>query len=337
MVQHGWKPKRTIVLAFWDGEEFGLVGSTEWAEKHEAELDAKLAVYINSDSNGKGSLNASGSHALEQFVTEVARDIKDPVSGKSVLESRRPRRNADPPADNSGAFRLGPLGAGSDYVAFIDHVGASSLNLGFGGDGGGGVYHSVYDSFYWYTHFNDGDFAYGKTLAQVVAVSLMRLGDAPVLPYEFGALARTVRGYTEEIQKQASTSQKTVDFHEVNTQIARLEANAKSYDEAFTAAEKRLAQAPPEKLAKLNETLYRAERALLLAKGLPGRPWYRHQLYAPGMYTGYGAKTLPGVREAVDAGRWDEANDRTKDVAQALGNFNAQVQEATRLLHAFEE
>ncbi len=335
MLQRGWKPKRSIVIAFWDGEEFGLLGSTEWAELHQAELEKKLAVYINSDSNSKGTLGGSGSHALEQFVSEVARDLDDPVSGKSLLEARkaRPSRGTRA-ADPSGEFRLGPLGAGSDYVAFIDHIGVSSLNLSFGGEGGGGVYHSIYDSYYWYTHFADTDFAYGRALAQVMTVSLMRLADAPILPYEFGSLARTVRGYADEIQKQAA---KSVDLRDVYSQLGRLEANAHNYDEALTAIEKRLPQVAPEKLAKVNETLYRSERVLLNSKGLPGRDWYRHQLYAPGLYTGYGAKTLPGIREAVEGSRWDEANQQARHVTNALRRLNAQVEEATRLLRALED
>lgn len=331
LAKQGWKPRRTIVFALWDAEEFGLVGSTEWVEKHQAELDKKLAVYINSDANGKGSIGGSGSHALEPFVSEVLRDLQDPVSGKTLLEARRQRRPAGAAPDGN-AFRLGALGAGSDYVAFIDHVGISSLNLGFGGDGGGGVYHSVYDSFHWYTTYSDGDFKYGKTLAQVMSIALMRLADAAVLPFEFTALARTVRSYVDEIQKDATASSHVVDFAAVNAQIGRMEGVAKNYEDALAAAEKRIAAAPADKLARLNEAVYRAERALTLAKGLPGREWYRHQLYAPGMYTGYGAKTMPGVREAAEAGHWDEANAQAQRVAGALKAFNAQVEDAVRLL-----
>ena len=332
----GWKPKRTIKLAFWDGEEFGLVGSTEFAEKHQEELDRKLVVYINSDSNGKGTLGASGSHALEQFVNEVARDVADPVSGKTLIEVRRERqRNNQQGAQqqqtaeqNAGQIRLGALGAGSDYVAFIDHVGVSSLNLGFGGEGGGGVYHSIYDSFYWFTKFSDGEFLYGRTLAQFNAISIMRLADSNILPYEFWGLARTVKGYADELQKQGG---KNVDLTGLYTQIGRLEANARNYEEAFATAQKLVQQASRAKLARLNETLYRTERALLSPNGLPGRDWYRHQLYAPGMYTGYGAKTLPGIREAVEGARWQEANQQASQVAGVLSNFNARVEEATRL------
>lgn len=333
LVKQGWKPDRTIMLALWDGEEFGLMGSTEWAEKNKTDLDKKAAVYINSDANGKGTLGGSGSHSLEQFVVEIMRDLQDPASGKSLLEARRQRRTPEPtPAGKDNPFRLGPLGAGSDFVAFIDHIGVSSLNLGFGGEGGGGVYHSIYDSTYWYTHFSDTDFRYGRSLAQVMSLALMRLSDAPVLPFEFGALARTVRTYVDEIGKDAQKASKTVDFTGLNMQLARLEGNVRNYEEQLTASGRRIAAASPENLGRLNEVLYRAERALTSPKGLPGRDWFRHQLYAPGMYTGYGAKTLPGVREAVEAGRWDEANQQAKRVAGAIKALNAQIEEATRLL-----
>jgi N-acetylated-alpha-linked acidic dipeptidase len=327
LVKQGWRPKRAIKLALWDGEEFGLMGSTEWVEKHKDTLDRKGVVYLNSDSNGKGILSGSGSHALEQFVTEILRDLPDPSSTKSLLEARNQRSSQD------GPFRLGPLGAGSDYVAFIDYIGISSLNFGFAGDGGGGgVYHSIYDSNRWFTSFSDGDFRYGRALAQVMSVALMRLADAAVLPFEFGSLARTVRGYVKEIADAAAKASRKIDFTPLNLELAHLEAAAKNYDEALNASEKQLAAASPEKLARLNETLYRTERALTSGKGLPGREWYHHQLYAPGLYTGYGAKTLPGVREAAEANRWDEASQQVLRVASAIKALNAQVDEATRLL-----
>ncbi len=334
MVQRGWKPKRTILFAFWDAEEFGLVGSTEWAEKHQAELDRKLAVYLNSDSTGRGALNGSGSHALEQFVNEIARDVADPLSGVSLGETMTARRASGAGKPKAGpAIRLGPLGAGSDYVPFLDHLGVSSLNLAFGGDDGGGVYHSVYDSFQWYARFSDRDFSFGRTLAQVMAVALMRLADASVFPYEFGCLARTVRTYADEIQKQSGT----LDLRNVYAQIGRLEGNSRNYEDALASAGNRIAHATPAKIEKLNEALFRSERTLLSAKGLPGRQWYRHELYAPGRYTGYGAKTLPGIREAVEGSRWDEANQEAGRVVQALRALNIQVEEAVRLLRELED
>jgi N-acetylated-alpha-linked acidic dipeptidase len=331
--KQGWQPKRTIVLALWDGEEFGLVGSTEWVEKHQEELERKAVVYINSDSNGRGALGASGSHTLEAFMKEVMRDSADPITQKSLLDSPR-RRATDraPQVLTDNEFHLGALGSGSDYVAFVDHAGIASLNLGFGGSDGGGVYHSIYDTFAWYTKFSDGDFVYGKALAQVMTTTLTRLADAPVLPFEFATLARTVKNYVDEIHKEAQKSGVTIDFHDVQAQLARLSAAARMYDDELAVTIKHAALLAPEKLIKVNEALQRAEHTLLLPDGLPHRDWYRHQLYAPGLYTGYGAKTMPGVREAVEAKRWDEANREARHVAQVLKAMATQVEEATRLL-----
>jgi N-acetylated-alpha-linked acidic dipeptidase len=323
MVKSGWKPKRTIVLALWDGEEFGLVGSTEWVEKHKAELDQKAVAYINSDSNGRGTLSAGGSPIFEQFFTEIIRDVNDPATGKSILDTPRrgrPNRPATGP-------RLAPIGSGSDFVAFLDHVGISSMNLGFGGEGGG-VYHSIYDSFAWYQKFSDSDFAYGKALSEVTTTMLMRLADSAVLPHQFSDLAKAVRGYADEIQKDYPS----VDLKDLNKQLARLTTAAKTFDDDANTAMKRCGGSSAEKLNKLNQAIYRAERALLSSKGLPGRDWYKHQIYAPGLYTGYGVKTLPGIREALEGGRMDEANQQAAQVSKAIKACASQIEEATALL-----
>lgn len=325
MRTQGWQPKRTIRLALWDGEEFGLVGSTEWVEKHQEELERKAAVYINSDSNGRGSISAGGSHTLEVFVREVLRDLNDPVTQKSLLD--RAGKDGTP-----RVFRLGALGSGSDYVGFLHHAGVASLNLGFGGADAGGVYHSVYDTLGWFRRFSDGDLNYGRTLAQVMVTTLVRLADAPVLPFEFHTLSRTVHGYLEDIQKEAQQSGGTVDLHDVQAQWSRLHGASEAYNAELTALTKRVGSIAPEKLVRVNEALGHAERTLLLPDGLPHREWYRHQIYAPGLYTGYGVKTLPGIREAADAKRWEEANQQARRVAQALRAMCAQVEEATRLL-----
>ena len=341
--RQGWQPKRTIVLALWDGEEFGLMGSTEWTEKHLKELQRNAAVYINSDNTGRGALNAGGSHSLETFLTEVLRDIIEPASARSLLDvakleaaktqpySRGAQENRPP------EFHLAPLGSGSDYVPFLDHAGVASINLGFAG-GDAGVYHSIYDTLAWFDRFSDRDLAYGKVLSQVMTTSILRLADAPVLPFEFGALERTVRGYTEDIQRQAlriDAQQKrpaVLDLRGVQFQLNRLDAASKAYEEQLALAMKRAPALGPERLAMVNEALQKAEGALLSAGGLPGREWYQHQLYAPGLYTGYDAKTLPGIREAVEAQHWEEANQQARHVAQALRALTAQVDEAARLL-----
>jgi N-acetylated-alpha-linked acidic dipeptidase len=327
--KQGWQPKRTIVLALWDGEEFGLLGSTEFVEKHQDELARKAVVYINSDSNSKGTMSASGSHTLEIFMSEVLRDLKDPQTGKSLLElaaARRGRGETPPEEQAPPGFHLGPLGAGSDYVAFFDHVGIASLNLGFGGPNHEGVYHSIYDDPQWFEQFGDPGFAYGAALSQVTTTALLRLADAPLLPFEFGRFSSTVRRYVDQIKKLSGAK---VDFDAVLAQLDKTDADSKSYEAALKAAVAQPGTAP---LAKANEVLYSTERALVLGKGLPRRDWYRHQISAPGMYTGYGAKTLPGIREAVEASRWDEAASEAQDVAQVLEQMNHRIEEATHLL-----
>ena len=228
LVKQGWKPKRTILLALWDGEEFGLMGSTEWVEKHAEELKQKLVLYMNSDSNGKGRLGIGGSHTLEEFASEVARDIKDPVSGKALIDTprTRPGRNAEAAsAPDDGKYHISALGSGSDYTSFLQHLGIATLNLGFGGEGGGGVYHSDYDSFYWYSHFSDTNFIYGKTLSQVTGTIVMRMADAPLLPFEFGRFGSTVNGYVDEIEK-IEKQKGQPNFSDLRAEIERLRKSA---------------------------------------------------------------------------------------------------------------
>ncbi len=318
MTRKGWRPKRTIVLAFWDGEEFGLIGSTEWMEKHADELDQKLVAYINADSTGKGRLSVSGSHSLEAFMQEVERDVNDPVSGK--------------PLAGGSEFRIGALGSGSDYTAFLDHLGVASLDVRFAANDAG-IYHSDYDDFNWFSHFSDTNFVYGRALSQVHSTAVMRFADAPLVPFEFGRFVSTVRRYVEEIQVLPGVGQKPY-LAAVRTEAARLQQTAMEFEDAETQALPRLAaptSARPEKLAAINRILFRTERALTLDPGLPGRPWYRHRIYAPGRYTGYDAKTLPGIREAVEAGKPDEAREQAEQVAQVLRALNDQVTEAIRL------
>ena len=327
LVEQGWRPKRTIMFALWDAEEFGLIGSTEWLEKHQAELARKMVVYLNSDSNGKGWINAGGSPLLDQFMRGVLDEISDPVSGKKVLETPRQSREA-----SASQFAVTAPGAGSDYTAFVHHLGIPILNLGFSGDESGGVYHSIYDSFTWFSRFGDPGFAYGKALTQVMTTSLIRLADAPILPFEFGALVRDAREYVGEIEKLAAGRAGKVDLAAVKAKLQLIEADARRYDAELERAVPKALRAQPEKLARLNELLYQAEQKLLAAEGLPGRSWYKHQIYAPGMYTGYSAKTLPGVREAVEAGRWQEAQAQAASVAKALGTLDEQIRQSIQAL-----
>ncbi len=340
LIKQGWKPKRTIVLAAWDGEEEGLLGSTEWVEQHAAELKDKAVAYLNGDSNGKGWLGASGSHSLERFINEVERDVVDPQTGKSVGEALRAhlveRTRDDKEREEILAhptLRIAALGSGSDYTAFIDHLGIASLNLGFGGDGGGGVYHSIYDSVYWYTHFSDTTYVYGRALAQLEGTALMRLADAPVLPFEFASLAETVARYGEELDKLVTPESK-LNLAPLKAAQKTLAASAQAYEDAYgkASASGAIFERGPDRLRALNRLLYQSERLLTSPDGLPRRPWFKHQLYAPGFYTGYGVKTIPYVREALEQKQWDEAAKGVEVVRQRLSALAAQIDSAAKLL-----
>jgi N-acetylated-alpha-linked acidic dipeptidase len=327
--KQGWQPKRTIMLALWDGEEYGLLGSTEWVEKHMEELERRGAVYINSDSTGRGPFIAGGSDSLEPFLSEVLRDVTDPGTAKSLLESAREARSGAGTEPHERSFHLEPLGSGSDYVGFLDHAGVASLNLGF--SSGDGVYHSIYDTAAWYQQFSDGSRLYGKALTQVMTTAILRLADAPVLPFDYGSLSNSAARWMEEIRKQLPRGPAKVDLRPVSAQLTRLSVAAKAYEEELSAWNKRGGSAP-EKLSKVDASMRKTERALLTADGLPRRDWYRNQIYAPGMLTGYSAKTLPGVREAVEAQEWEEANHQVHRLAETLRAAAIQVEETTRLL-----
>ena len=321
MVRSGWKPKRTILLAFWDGEEFGLIGSTEWMEKHAAELDQSLIAYLNADNSGKGRFNVGGSHSLEAFVQELTRDVNDPT-GKPLAGALEANQNHD--------VHIAALGSGSDYTPFLQHLGIAALDIRFASEDSG-VYHSDYDDFNWYSRFSDTNFTYGRTLSQVHTLAMMRLADAPLLPFEFGRLTATIRGYTEQVASLPSLGRRP-DLNALFAEVTRLQKSAADFNAAYDRAQANLAAASPEKLAALNRILFRTERALTADPGLPGRPWYRHLIYAPGVYTGYAAKTLPGIREAIEAGKTDEARDEAARVVHALTTLDDQISQATMLL-----
>ncbi|HVF90556.1 MAG TPA: transferrin receptor-like dimerization domain-containing protein [Blastocatellia bacterium] len=340
LLGQGWKPKRTIILCGWDGEEPSLLGSTEWAEAHSDELKQKAVAYLNSDSTGKGWLSMGGSHSLERFMNEVARDVSDPKRGKSVFEALKERRVQTARTDEDkkelasrADLRISALGSGSDYTPFIQHLGISSLDTGFGGEGGGGVYHSIYDSFYWYTKFSDGTFEYGRALSQFNGTVVMRLADADVLPFEFTNMSDTVNRYIDELDKLAKRSGPPKEIN-----LDRLRAGAKSLGESAHRYEAALGKAGAagfkgvKQLKALNELLYKSERVLTSDQGLPRRPWFKHQIYAPGFYTGYGVKTIPGVREAIEQKLWDEVEPQMKSAGAALERLAAQVDAAARLL-----
>jgi N-acetylated-alpha-linked acidic dipeptidase len=326
--KQGWKPKRTIRFALWDAEEFGLIGSTEWVEKHQPELDRKAVVYFNSDTNAKGTIGIGASPLLESFTGEILRDTTDPASGKSLLDTLRPKTDSG----TAPEFTAGTLGAGSDYVAFFHHAGIASVNAGFSGPSSGGVYHSIYDSYRWYSKFEDPDFEYGKALADVMSRSILRMADADVLPFEFEALTRAVVRWMDEVRKLKGGN--GVQFDALLDELKELKTSAQAYEARLQKGQWQGADAP--KLAAVNSVLMRSERALAPEAGMPGRTWYKHQLMAPGLYTGYSAKTLPAIREAAEVGRIDEANKGVAPVVGALRGLRNRVDQATAALAACE-
>lgn len=360
LLKQGWKPRRTILYCVWDGEEQGLLGSTEWGEEHADELRQHAAVYINSDSNGRGFVNASGSHTLEKFLNGVEREIEDPETKLSVwkryqLRSINTATTADQRSElrTRADLRLGALGSGSDYTVFIDHLGVASLNLGFGGEDGGGIYHSIYDDFYWYTHFGDPDFIYGRALAQLAGTAVLRFADAEVLPYDFTDFADTIHSYDEQLKKllhdkqdavrernleleegaftaAADPSEKMVpppyetpppylNFAPLDNAVDTLTHSAARYQKALAEAQSKGAAALAHaSIQQVNRTLIESERRLTLPEGLPGRPWFQHQIYAPGFYTGYDVKTIPAVREAIEQKKWAEADSALIEIGKVL-------------------
>ena len=372
LLKAGWKPKRTIIYCAWDAEEPGLLGSTEWVETHAEELRKNAVAYINSDTNGRGFLGVEGSHTLERLVNDVARDVKDPETKLSVWE--RWKMNSINDAKTSEEreevrerkdLRIGILGGGSDHAPFINFAGVASLGIGFGGEDGGGIYHSIYDDFYWYTHFSDTDFAYGKALAQVGGTAIMRLADADLLPFEFGDFADTIHTYVDGLKKFASGSRS--EIQERNRKIAEgvftanadpkltyvapkheevpphlnfaplenasdaVTQSAKEYKKAFAHAnENGGAALASASLADINQMLLQSERKLTTPEGLPGRFWYKHQIYAPGVYTGYAAKAIPAVREAIEQKQWKQAE-------EAIGRAASVLNEEAKLISAAAE
>jgi N-acetylated-alpha-linked acidic dipeptidase len=339
LLDGGWRPARTIVIAGWDGEEWGLIGSTEWGEHHRAALDQSGVAYFNSDSNSKGWLNAGGSHSLERFMEEVARDIHDPERGVSVLEAQLARRAAtSTDTATERRFRLDALGSGSDWTVFLDHLGMAAVHANYGGDGPSGIYHSAYDSFDFYARFKDPTWRFGVAQAQTLATMVVRMADAPVLPFEYGSAVQTYRGYVDEIEKRAAADPRMngLDLRAVRAALDRLERVAEAHErvvgELARTSSAALA-ARRDALGEANAVLYRAERRLSDDAGLPDRPWFRNLVYAPGFYTGYGVKTMPGIREAVeDLPDLAVAQREAARVAAALDAYAAEVERATALL-----
>ena len=354
LVKTGWKPKRTLVYCAWDGEEPGLLGSTEWAEDHIKELQQKAVLYINTDDYSRGFFHASGSQALENMMYEIEKEVKDPQTNVNIFERskaaevvRASSTAAKKAALNKKGVTLSALGSGSDFSSFLQHDGIPSLDLGFGGEGNGGEYHSIYDSYDNFSRFKDPGFIYGAALSKAAGRTALRMADADVLPFDFRSLHKTIASYVSELieltnQMRETTSIeneliKNKDFQLANDPTKNLKIPAakdevpyldfSALQNAMAALEKTVVHVNEmwnKSLASsvdhdvLNKILYQSEQQLLSDDGLPRRPWYKHTLYAPGFYTGYGVKTMPGIREAIEQRNWKEAQEQIAVAAAAI-------------------
>jgi len=368
MVKKGFKLKRTLVYCAWDGEEPALLGSTEWAEDHQEELKKKAVAYINSDGNSRGFIGAGGSHTLEPFFNEIADVVMDPQTGVSIKERRYANAmvNADKAARTklmgNKTIKLSALGAGSDWSGFLQFLGIASLNLGFGGEGNGGQYHSIYDSYDYFTRFIDPGFQYGVALSKTAGRTTMRLANADVLPIDFNSFYKTVNDYVGELKTlldntRAETEQENkmiadklyelakdpkkgfqtpkpkdivpyLNFSELENKMTELKTQSEEFQKLYATG----TQLSPEKQKELNQVLFKVERSLINEKGLPRRSWYKHQIYAPGFYTGYGVKTLPGIREGIEERHWKEAQDNIEVVAKTIEVYTNEVKQATSIV-----
>ncbi len=367
LVKNGYKPKRTLVYCAWDAEEPGLIGSTEWVEDHLAELKQKAVVYINSDGNGRGFLSAAGSHALESMIDGIAKDVIDPQTKVSVFDRLKARDVVSSDSDKARkenmakkSMTISALGSGSDYSSFLQYAGIPSLNIYYGGENAGGEYHTAYDSYDYYSRFGDPGFNYGRALSQTIGRAVLRMADANTLPFEFKNLHKTISSYVAEMismtdQMRESTAvynqvisgnnhqlaadpakpeklpiRKTevpyIDFSALQNSLVNLELSATTLSDRIAKGNIALTS-----LKALNEALYQAEQSLLTTAGLPRRPWYKHTIYAPGFYTGYGVKTIPGVREAIEQRDWKEAQDQIEIAAKAISRLAEHLNNTIKL------
>jgi N-acetylated-alpha-linked acidic dipeptidase len=377
LAKQGWKPKRTLVYLSWDGEEPGLLGSTEWVEEHADELHAKAMLYLNSDSNSRGFLFAGGNHSLRHLIAAAASDVTDPETNVSVEDRLRAhmRVEAEEGGGEAAQFAakvaaegrdmpIAALGSGSDYSAFLEHLGVASIDIGYQGEGeSGGVYHSAYDDFAHHSHFVDPGFAYAAVLAKTAGRMMLRVADADLPVNRYGDFSAQIGLYLDEVKKlakskkeKAETQSKLLegglyklsddptkksappialkavpqfDFKPLEEASDRLRKSAEAYDTALAA---KGASLPAKTKGELTKLTIATEETLAVEAGLPGRPWFRNVVYAPGRFTGYGAKTLPGVREAIEEERWDDATQYIGVTAKALQAYADKLDQGVALI-----
>ena len=372
LIKQGWRPKRTLVFCSWDAEEPGLLGSTEWAEDHASMLREKAVAYINTDGNSRGFLRIGGSHALESLAASVAHEVEDPQTGISVSNRLRASmivngsKGVSKLAKQRENLYLSALGSGSDYTVFLQHLGIPTFNVSFSGEGFGGEYHTCFDTFDHFTKFIDPGFEYGVALTQICGRLTLRLLDAEILPFQFQAASDTFSRYTDDLEallkrtkeeterhnllvredylKLASDPTLTfvtpdmkervpfVSFAALLNALDRLNTESELFQNAWATYFNQETPLPVSDLEKINRLLYRAEQELVLSDGLPRRPWFRHQVYAPGFYTGYGVKTFPGIREAIEEAEWEQIDEQVDRAAGVIWAYAERVSQASALL-----
>jgi N-acetylated-alpha-linked acidic dipeptidase len=351
-----------------------LLGSTEWAEDHAEELTRNAVAYLNTDGNDRGMLDVQGSPLLARMLTDVAKDIRDPETNLSVWKrahlaaiAQASSREARERARKRDNVAVDPMGSGSDYTAFYHHLGIPSLNLAFQGEDDGGIYHSIYDSFHWYTTFSDTAFVYGRALAQTAGTTVLRLANADLLPFEFTALSDRVADNFKEVQDLLKATRDSIEeqnrqlddstfvaindprrpivapaheeipphlnFTPLENAADRLKRAAQGYEDALDRLEGKTDSAfRAGNTVRLNAQLLVVERLLAPESGLPRRPWYRQVLSAPGWYTGYAPKVFPGVREAIEGKRWREGETEAARLGKALDDESAAIERLTEML-----
>ena len=365
LAKSGNRPTRTIIYAAWDAEEVGLIGSTEWAEEHADELKEHVVAYLNTDGNSRGFVNIGGSHVLERFFNQIIEEVRDPLMDISLKE----RKRADLKINNNSAqkqkdaekrsdIRINPLGSGSDYTPFLQHLGISSANISFGGEARDGSYHTLYDTYEHYTTWRDPNLTYGVSLAQVAGRATLRLANSERLPFEFKGFADNIDLYIGELEELADNMRidtedknsmiidgtyiaaldpkKTIsppkvedsvpyfNFSPLKNALAKLKESATNFETA--------GQINKKSTRELNNLLYTVERLMIRDEGLPKRDWYKHYIYAPGFYTGYGVKTIPAVREAIEEREYDQVEKQIKLSAEVIENITARINVIVELL-----
>ncbi len=360
LAKQGLKPKRTLIYIAWDAEEPAMLGSTEWVEDYADELKEKAVAYINTDGNARGFLNAGGSHSLEKFFTQIAFDVEDPQTGISVGQRSLNRQTVNR-GKKVDTFRIGALGSGSDYSAFIDHLGIASMNLGFGGEGVNAQYHSIYDNYTYFSKFLDPGFHYEEALAKVAGRTALRLANADILPFDFVHFHQTVERYANEVKDLADDMREKTDFENqlvrddvyktvqdplkkmktpeekeaipvynfdpLDKALGKVKQSAQGYQKVFSALD---GQEDQQKIEAINRMLYKSERYLTAAQGLPDRPWFKHMIYAPGFHTGYGVKTIPGVREAIEQRQFDRVKEQIELLSETLSKFSQYIDQVAQ-------